>query len=131
MLKSLPIFKDERGALVPIDFDKLPFTPKRIFYVKNVPRGEERGGHAHYSTKQILVCIQGEIEVRLDTGDSYRIVNLKENESVFVDKLVWDSQVYKTGYDILMSIASELYDESDYIRDYNKFLEIINYGKKS
>lgn len=125
MLKSLPIFKDERGALVPIDFDKLPFTPKRIFYVKNAPRGEERGGHAHYSTKQILVCIQGEIEVTLDKGDSSSAVVLKENESVFVNALVWDSQIYKTGDDILMSIASEAYDESDYIRDYNKFLDII------
>mgnify|MGYP003113062306 CR=1 FL=1 len=131
MSESFPTFKDERGTLVPIHFDKLAFIPKRIFYVKNVPKGEQRGCHAHYTTKQLLVCIQGEIEVKLDTGDSYRIANLKENESVFVDRLVWDSQIYKTGYDILMSIASEVYDESDYIRNYNKFLEIIKYAKKS
>ena len=131
MLKSFPIFKDQRGTLVPIDFNKLAFTPKRMFYIKNVPKTEERGGHAHYNTKQVLVCIKGEVEITLDKGYSSTKVTLKENESVFVDSLIWDSQVYKTGHDILMSICSTDHNELDYIRDYKKFLETIGYEKKS
>ena len=56
MLGSWPTFKDHRGLLVPIEFAQLPFMPKRLFYVSNVPKGEERGNHAHYNTKQILTC---------------------------------------------------------------------------
>ena len=124
MSENFPVFKDTRGTLVPIEFNNLPFKPKRIFYVRDVPKGDCRGNHAHFTTKQILVCLQGEINVKLDTIDIEWEITLEPNESVFVDKLVWDSQVYMTGDDILMSICSTPHDDSDYIKDFEEFRKI-------
>ena len=124
MSENFPVYKDERGTLVPIDFDNLPFKPKRIFYVKDVPKGERRGNHAHFTTKQILVCLQGKINVKLEMVDVEWEITLEPNESVFVDKLVWDSQVYMTGNDILMSICSTYHDDSDYIKDFDEFCKL-------
>jgi hypothetical protein len=113
--------KSERGTLCAIQSDGLPFVPQRIFYVTDVPKGFRRGNHAHWTTQQVLICIQGEIIVELDHGNRCLEVSLLPNESVFVDKLVWDSQVYKTGHDILMSICSTEHNPEDYITDYDFF----------
>tara|TARA_Y100001963_G_C6762407_1_gene440250 strand:+ start:599 stop:985 length:387 start_codon:yes stop_codon:yes gene_type:complete len=117
------IHQNEKGVLVPIELDTLPFTPQRIFYVKDVPKGSVRGNHAHYQTQQILTCLQGVIHVELDYGDKTWHVELKANESVFCDKMVWDTQTYKTDDSILMSICSTKHDPQDYITDYEKFLD--------
>ena len=124
MLESWPIFKDPDGLLIPIEFNNLPFTPQRIFYVSGVPKGEERGMHAHHTTQQILTCLRGEILVKLHDGSILRKYTLRPNEWVFIDRLIWDSQVYLTGQDMLMAVCSTSYNKSDYIEDYNKFLDI-------
>ena len=120
---SFPIYEDERGLLAPIELDSLPFTPKRIFYVKNVPVNEVRGKHAHYKTKQLLVCLRGLIAVKLDHGGKWSEHYLRENESVFCDEMVWDEQTYLTEDAILLSICSTKHDPADYIRDYETFLQ--------
>ena len=127
-----PIFKDPDGVLAPIEFNKLPFRPRRIFYVSNIPKGEERGKHAHYNTKQILTCMQGEILVKLHDGSSTGPQEhiLYPNDWIFVDKLVWDSQVFLTGEDILMAICSTTYKKIDYIEDFDKFLQIVRYRRR-
>ena len=79
MSRDWPIFKDDDGTLVPIEFSKLPFEPRRIFYVCDVPRGEERGMHAHHETQQILTCVQGKILVKLHNGNKLSEVVLEEN----------------------------------------------------
>jgi dTDP-4-dehydrorhamnose 3,5-epimerase len=125
MLGSWPIFKDPDGLLIPIEFDNLPFTPKRIFYVSGVPKGEERGMHAHYNTQQVITCLQGEIVVKLHDGFVLQEHILRPNEWVFIGRLIWDSQVFLTGNDILMSICSTKYDPKDYITDYDTFLQTL------
>jgi hypothetical protein len=125
MLKNFQSITDPRGSLTPVDFSKIPFTPKRIFYIKNVPQGLSRGGHAHFTTKQLLICLRGQIQVTLDTVKSKNVFDLFENDYIFIDNLVWDSQLYKTGNDILMSICSTDYNEKDYIKDYSEFLRIM------
>ena len=117
-----PIHENEKGLLVPMELGQLPFVPKRIFYVKNVPKGSVRGNHAHYKTQQVLTCLQGIVQVKLDYGDKIWEVTLNANESVFCDKMVWDSQTYLTDDAILMSICSTSHDPEDYITDYEKFL---------
>ena len=124
MSGSWPTFKDPDGILVPIEFDNLPFEPKRIFYVLDVPKGEERGMHAHYNTQQILMCLQGAILVKLNDGVVERRHSLRPNEWLFVDRMVWDSQVFLTGNDILMSMCSTKYNKSDYIEDFTQFKQI-------
>lgn len=119
-------FEDSRGSLYPLDFSKLPFIPKRIFYVCNVPMGEERGKHAHYKTQQLIVCIQGLIEVITFDGKNTNSIFLKPGDNYFLDTLTWDSQIFHTGKDILLSLCSTEYDIKDYILDKDEFIQIIN-----
>jgi len=123
----LHILSDDDGTLVPIEFSELPFEPKRVFYVTNVPKGEERGNHAHFKTQQILVCVQGQILVKLHDGKKLFKKLLTPNDAIFVDKMIWDSQVFMTGDDVLLSICSTPYDKSDYIEDMSSFLEARRY----
>ncbi len=114
------------GIICPIEFSDLPFTPNRVFYVSNVPKGEERGNHAHYKNQQLLICIQGIIEVKLKDSRQERLVVeshiLYPSESIFIDSMVWDSQIYYTGSDILLSLCSCPYDDKDYIHTYTEYI---------
>ena len=126
MFGSWQTFEDNRGLLVPIEFDQLDFIPRRMFYVTGVPQGEKRGNHAHYTTQQILTCVQGEIEVSLHDGKILEIVTLQPNQWVFVDRMVWDSQKFMTGHDILMCVCSTVYKKRDYIEDFETFKKLVN-----
>lgn len=125
-IEKLKRFKDSRGDLLPLNFSNLPFTPKRIFMVTQVPKNVKRGDHAHYTTKQLLVCLKGVIEVELFDGVRSFESTLEEGDSLYVPEMVWDSQVFKTGEDILMVLASTDYDPSDYITDMGKFKGIVS-----
>ena len=120
--QSLENFSDNRGDLRPLDFDRLPFLPKRLFIVSNVPKGETRGCHAHFKTRQFLICLEGEIEVILDDGKTKSSITLTPAEGVYVPELVWDSQIFKTDNDILLVLASTHYNKSDYIDCYSTFI---------
>ena len=126
MSKDLRRISDPDGSLFPIEFSELPFLPKRVFYVTGVPAGEERGKHAHYTTKQILICVQGSILAKVDAGAQKTEVLLESGQYAIVNELEWDSQVFLTGNDILLVICSTPYDKSDYIEDYGQFLELVN-----
>jgi len=117
-------FYEEEGILYPIDFNTLSFIPKRTFFVTNVPQGQERGKHAHWETQQLLICIKGSILVKLFDGFNPQTHKLTQGMSIFVDKLTWDSQIYETGDDILLSLCSTFYSKSDYITDLDKFIAI-------
>ena len=125
-IEKLKRFKDSRGDLLPLNFSNLPFTPKRIFMVTQVPKNVKRGDHAHYTTKQLLVCLKGVIDVELFDGVRSFKSTLEEGDSLYVPEMVWDSQVFKTGEDILMVLASTDYDPSDYIIDMGKFKGIVS-----
>ena len=116
---------EDNGTLVPIDFSELTFAPKRVFYVTGVPAGDERGRHAHYETQQLLICIQGKISVHLYDGYKTETIIMREHESVFVDKMIWDSQIYKTGADIMLSLCSTEYNKEDYIEDIDEFNKLV------
>lgn len=124
MSSDWPVFKDEDGTLVPIEFSKLPFEPKRIFYVCDVPKDEERGMHAHYNTQQVLTCVRGKILIKLHNGISISETVLQENDTIFIEKMIWDSQVFLTGDDVLLSICSTAYSTEDYISDFDLFLKL-------
>lgn len=114
-IHSIENFSDDRGCLYPLEFDKVPFAPKRLFVVSDVPKGKARGGHAHYQTEQFLICLAGEIDVTLDDGKEETKVSLSPVQGVHVPAMVWDSQVFKTGKDILLVLASTEYNKDDYI----------------
>ena len=116
---------EDNGTLVPIDFSELTFAPKRVFYVTGVPAGDERGHHAHYETQQLLICVQGKISVHLYDGYKTETIIMREHESVFVDKMILDSQIYKTGADIMLSLCSTEYNKEDYIEDIDEFNKLV------
>ena len=80
--------------------------------------------HAHRTTQQVLTCLRGQIKVRLDDGEEVAHTTLNQNERIFVDKMVWDSQCFMTDDSILMSICSTSYDIDDYILDYQIFRKL-------
>jgi len=126
MLTNLKTIKDDEGILVPIEFSDLPFEPKRIFYVCDVPKGEERGNHAHFETQQLLMCLQGSILVKIHDGKDLKEYRLIPNQSILVERMIWDSQVFETDRDVLLSICSTSYNKSDYIEDFEDFLRTVN-----
>ena len=111
----LPEYWDKRGTLFPIDFDNLPFVPKRIFYISNVPNGTIRGGHGHKNCKQVFICLNGEINVNLKyhKENKYKAFHLTSLQAIYIPNMVWGSQAfYDNG--IALVFASEKYNREDY-----------------
>jgi dTDP-4-dehydrorhamnose 3,5-epimerase-like enzyme len=124
MKDSIAKFSDGRGDLIALHLNDITFEPKRLFYVTNVPCGMKRGDHSHYNTQQLLICIKGRIEVNLHDGNKWESTILTEHESIFVDRLVWDNQVFHTEDSMLLVLCSTEFDKSDYILDFDKFKEL-------
>lgn len=119
---------DDRGQLVALEENKeIPFNVKRIYYIFDTKEGVRRGFHAHRALEQILVCVSGSCKVKLDNGKESEIVKLsKPNEGIYVTNDMWREMYDFSSDAVLLVLASELYDESDYIRDYQQFLEYVN-----
>ena len=118
---------DERGQLVALEeFKDIPFEIKRVYYMYDTGEGIHRGLHAHKTLKQILICIHGSCKVLLDNGEEKKIVSLeKPYEGLYIAHNMW-REMYDFSPDaVLMVLASEYYDESDYIRDYDEFLNSV------
>lgn len=114
---------DERGALVALEQGKnIPFEIKRVYYLFKTKEGVRRGFHAHKSLKQIAIAVRGSCRFLLDDG-SERVELLLDNpaQGLLIDSYIW-REMYEFSEDcVLMVLADQLYDESDYIRDYEKF----------
>jgi len=119
-------FADNRGYLLPVDLDIVDFVPKRIFVVNDVPVGCTRGNHSHHKTQQYLICTKGSVNVMLDDGKMTKTINLKQNESILIPELVWDSQEFLTEEAEILVICSTKYDINDYILTYDEFIKVIN-----
>ena len=118
---------DERGQLVALEeFKDIPFRIKRVYYMYDTAQGVVRGNHAHKSLQQILVCIHGSCKICLDNGKEKKVVPLeKPYEGLYVSNTMWREMFDFSPDAVLMVLASELYDESDYIRDYEEFLNYV------
>lgn len=123
---------DERGQLVALEeFKDIPFEIKRVYYMYDTAKNVTRGYHAHKNLKQILICIHGSCKIKLDNGTETKIVPLeKPYEGLYVDNNVWREMFDFSDDAVLMVLASELYDESDYIRNYDDFLEFVKQNNK-
>ena len=124
---------DERGQLVALEEIKdIPFKIKRVYYMYDTKEGVVRGNHAHKKLEQILFCVHGSCKVLLDSGTEKKVVPLeKPYEGLYVSNVMW-RQMYDFSPDaVLMVLASELYDESDYIRDYDEFLRFVKQNRKT
>ncbi|MCI8858963.1 MAG: WxcM-like domain-containing protein [Lachnospiraceae bacterium] len=119
---------DDRGMLVALEeFNDIPFEIKRVYYMYDTIDGVRRGLHAHKSLEQILICIHGSCKILLDNGNEKKIVSLERPyEGLYVPNNMW-REMYDFSKDaVLMVLASEVYNEDDYIRDYDTFLKMVN-----
>ncbi len=118
---------DDRGQLVALEeFKDIPFEIKRVYYMYDTAAGVTRGYHAHQKLEQILICIHGSCKIRLDNGFEKKIVPLeKPYEGLYVANNMWREMYDFSDDAVLMVLASELYDESDYIRNYDDFKAMV------
>lgn len=122
---------DKRGQLVALEeFKDIPFEIKRVYFMYDTAEGVRRGFHAHKSLEQILICIHGSCKILLDNGQEKKIVPLeKPYEGLYVSNNMW-REMYDFSEDaVLLVLASQLYDELDYIRNYDDFLKFIQEGR--
>ena len=112
---------DERGQLVALEEHKdIPFEIKRVYYMYDTGKGVTRGQHAHKSLEQILICIHGSCKLMLDNGKEKKIVSLeKPYEGLYISNNIWREMYDFSSDAVLMVLASDVYKEEDYIRNYD------------
>lgn len=122
---------DERGQLVALEeFNDIPFEIKRVYYMYDTKEGVRRGYHAHKSLEQILICIHGSCKILMDNGTEKKIVSLeKPYEGLYISNDIWREMYDFSSDAVLMVLASDIYKEEDYIRDYEDFLKFVNAKK--
>lgn len=102
--------------------ETLPFPIRRIYYLYDVPGGEERGGHAHRDLHQLIVAVSGSFDVMLDDGKNKKIVRLNRPDyGLLVTPGIWRELFEFSSGSVCLVLASELYSENDYLRDYAEF----------
>lgn len=122
---------DERGTLIALEqLKNIPFEIKRVYYMYDTVKGVRRGFHAHKCLKQILICVKGSCKILLDNGTEKAEVLLDEpNKGLIIESNVWREMFDFSDDAVLMVLASELYDESDYIRNYDDFIAYVKEQK--
>lgn len=118
---------DPRGNLSFIEGGcHVPFAIKRVFYIYDVPGGETRGGHAHYENTTVLIAVSGSFDLHLTDGNEELVIPMnRANKGVLIPPGVWDSMHNFTTGTVCLALCSRHYEEEDYIRDYDDYLEYV------
>ncbi|MFQ1712627.1 sugar 3,4-ketoisomerase [Aeromonas allosaccharophila] len=127
-LIDFPALGDERGVLVALESNRhIPFDIKRVYYIYGTSQGVARGFHAHKVLKQVAICLKGSCRFVMDDGkDKKEVILATPDKGLLIDAMQWH-EMYDFSEDcVLMVLADQLYDESDYIRDYTQFIEAAN-----
>lgn len=130
-LIDLPKISDPRGNLTFIEENRhFPFDIKRVYYLYDVPGGAERGGHAHREMNQMIIAMSGSFDVVLDDGFERKRYHMNRSYyALYVAPMVWREIDNFSSGAVLLSLASNYYDESDYYREYDHFLRDVRGGK--
>ena len=114
--------KKGRGNLSVIEKDCVPFDIKRVYYLYDIPTGAYRGGHAHKEQSELLIALTGSFQVILDDGFKKNKVMLnKPNKGLLIPTKVWRELENFSSGSVCLVLASDVFDEADYIRDYKEF----------
>jgi hypothetical protein len=126
-LIQLPKITDPRGNLTFIEGNHhIPFDIKRVYYLYDVPGGAERGGHAHKQLQQLIIGISGSFDVILDDGHEKRRFHMSRSYyGLYLGSMIWRELDNFSSASVCMVLASTVYEESDYYRDYQEFLEAV------
>ncbi|MGO4817918.1 sugar 3,4-ketoisomerase [Flavobacterium sp. W22_SRS_FP1] len=121
-LIEIPKIHDRRGNLSVIEGGTIPFVSKRVYYLYDVPSGSTRGGHAHKEQKEFLIALSGSFDVIVKNGDFEEIITLnKPNYGLLIEKEIWRELENFSSGSVCLVLASDEFDETDYIRDYSDF----------
>src|SRR5450759_4045428 len=126
-LIELPKISDPRGNLTFIEgMQHIPFEIRRVYYTYDVPGGTDRGGHAHKALHQLIIAMSGSFDVTLNDGRNKKKFHLNRSyQGLYVCPMIWrDLDNFSSG-SVCMVLASNIYEESDYYRDYNEYLAAI------
>jgi len=121
---NLPKIEDARGNLTFIEEESLiPFAIKRVYYLYDVPGGSERGGHAHIALNQLIIALAGSFDVELDDGKTKKTFSLnRPYEGLYICSGIWRELKNFSSGSVCLVLASNLYSEDDYYRDYDQFV---------
>ena len=123
---ELPRIENRAGNITPISNNKeIPFDVKRVFYIYDIPGGEDRGAHAHKECHQFLIAAIGSFEIELNDGKTKRTVMLnRPYYGLHIPPGIWAAEKSFSSGAICLVLASHKYDAADYIRDYKEFLKL-------
>ena len=124
-LLNFNILGDNRGSLISLEQNSnIPFDIKRVYYIYSTKNDVRRGFHAHRDLEQVLICVSGNCKVLIDDGRAKEDVMLDSpDKGLMISGLVWREMFDFSEGCVLMVLASDFYDEADYIRSYNDFLK--------
>ncbi|NLH39954.1 MAG: WxcM-like domain-containing protein [Elusimicrobia bacterium] len=130
-LINLPRIQDKRGNLTFIESkNHIPFEIKRVYYLYDVPGGESRGGHAHKQLQQFIIAASGGFDVIVDDGlKKKRFALNRSYYGLYIPSMIWRELDNFSSGSVCLVLASELYDEKDYLRDYKEFKRIFKANK--
>ena len=128
---NLPQITDTRGNLTFIEGARhVPFSIRRVYYLYDVPGGAERGGHAHKEMDQLIIAMSGSFDVILDDGSEKKRFHLNRSYyGLYVCPMIWRELDNFSSGSVCLVLASNLYDESDYYRNYDIYLEALKIAK--
>ncbi|MFV0382297.1 MAG: sugar 3,4-ketoisomerase [Breznakia sp.] len=122
------------GHLTPIESGiDIPFVIKRIYYLTKVPENTTRGFHSHTQLQQVLLCLNGSVDIKISTPSQSEVVTLNNPATgLYIGPMVWREMMNFSAGSVLMVLASEHYDEKEYLRDYDEYVKLANtyYAKK-
>lgn len=124
-LINIPKVQDPRGNLAIIEKDVVPFNIERVYYLYDVPSDAHRGGHAHKKLIQVLIALSGSFDVILDDGNSRKTITLnKPDKGLLIPTETWRELGNFSSGAVCLVLASDVFEEEDYIRDYNTFVSM-------
>ena len=123
-----PPHGDDRGQLVAVEAMKdIPFQVNRVYYIYDTLPGVRRGFHAHRNLQQILICVHGSCKIHLDNGfETAEVLLDKPNEGLYISNAMWREMYDFSDGAVLLVLASNHYDEADYIRNYEDFINMVH-----
>ncbi|WP_312491808.1 sugar 3,4-ketoisomerase [Pseudomonas cremoris] len=132
-LVDLQVLGDERGQLVVLEAQRnVPFDIKRVYFLMGTRPGVSRGFHAHRELLQAAICVSGQCRMLMNNGLTVEEVILdSSSKAIFIDKMIWHEMHDFSADCVLLVLASDFYNELDYIRSYQEFIGLLNHAENT